>query len=89
MIPEGDCTYELVIVSYRSSRPLTRLLNAVEGASVLVVDNAAESDGVRDLTTRFGATRYLDAGGNVGFAAAANLWLKALGLRRRRRADGA
>jgi GT2 family glycosyltransferase len=73
MTPEGDCTYELVIVSYRSSRPLTRLLNAIEGASVLVVDNAAESDGVRDLTTRFSATRYLDAGGNVGFAAAANL----------------
>ncbi|HEX6233935.1 MAG TPA: glycosyltransferase [Jiangellaceae bacterium] len=69
----SDCSYELVIVSYRSSRPLARLLNAVEGASVLVVDNAAGSDGVRDLTTRFSAARYLNAGGNVGFAAAANL----------------
>jgi N-acetylglucosaminyl-diphospho-decaprenol L-rhamnosyltransferase len=73
MTPEGHCTYELVIVSYRSSRPLYRLLKAVEGASVLVVDNAAEADGVRDLTTRHSAIRYLDAGGNVGFAAAANL----------------
>jgi N-acetylglucosaminyl-diphospho-decaprenol L-rhamnosyltransferase len=73
MTSEGDCTYELVIVSYRSTRPLKRLLNAVEGASVLVVDNAAGADGVRDLTTRYSAVRYLDAGGNVGFAAAANL----------------
>jgi GT2 family glycosyltransferase len=73
MTPEGDCTFELVIVSYRSTRPLTRLLDAVEGTSVLVVDNAAEADGVRDLTTRHSAIRYLDAGGNVGFAAAANL----------------
>src|SRR5215207_6463032 len=73
MVPDRDCTYELVVVSYRSRRPLSRLLDAVEGMPVVVVDNAADVDGVNELTTTREAVRYLDAGGNLGFAAAANL----------------
>ena len=73
MAPDSDCTYELVVVSYRSRRPLARLLDAVDGVRVVVVDNAADVDGVRDLVNAHTAVRYLDAGGNVGFAAAANL----------------
>jgi N-acetylglucosaminyl-diphospho-decaprenol L-rhamnosyltransferase len=72
-VPEGNCTYELVVVSYRSGRPLSRLLDAVEGTSVVVVDNGAGVDGVPDLAAQHDGVRYLDAGGNVGFAAAANL----------------
>ena len=67
------CTYELVVVSYRSRQPLSRLLDAVDGVPVVVVDNAAEVDGVSDLIEKHAAVRYIDAGSNIGFAAAANL----------------
>jgi N-acetylglucosaminyl-diphospho-decaprenol L-rhamnosyltransferase len=67
-----DCDYEIIIVSYRSRAPLSRLLDVLDGEKVVVVDNAARTDPVRDLTSAHGA-RYLDPGENVGFAAAANL----------------
>jgi GT2 family glycosyltransferase len=72
-MPDDVRSYELVVVSYRSRQPLSRLLDAVDGVPVVVVDNAANAHGVRDLTAGRPAVRYLDAGGNVGFAAAANL----------------
>jgi GT2 family glycosyltransferase len=72
-MPDDVVPYELVVVSYRSRQPLSRLLDAVAGVPVVVVDNASDADGVRDLTAGRSAVRYLDAGGNVGFAAAANL----------------
>jgi GT2 family glycosyltransferase len=67
-----DCDYEIVIVSYRSRAPLSRLLDALVGEKVVVVDNAARVEPVRDLTSAHDAA-YVDPGGNVGFAAAANL----------------
>jgi N-acetylglucosaminyl-diphospho-decaprenol L-rhamnosyltransferase len=72
ILERADCTYEIVIVSYRSRGPLSTLLAELHGKPVVVVDNAARIEPVRDLTTKYGA-RYLDPGENVGFAAAANL----------------
>src|SRR5215204_4780741 len=67
-----DCDYEVVVVSYRSRAPLSRLLDILEGAKVVVVDNAARTEPVRDLALSHGA-KYVDPGRNVGFAVAANL----------------
>jgi N-acetylglucosaminyl-diphospho-decaprenol L-rhamnosyltransferase len=72
-VADPGCRYELVVVSYRSRQPLSRLLAAVDGVPVIVVDNAADIDGVQDLTSTRSSVRYVDAHGNLGFAAAANL----------------
>jgi N-acetylglucosaminyl-diphospho-decaprenol L-rhamnosyltransferase len=73
MVHDRQCTYELVVVSYHSRKPLCRLLDAVDGVPVVVVDNAANVDGIKDVTSTRTAVRYVDARENVGFAGAANL----------------
>ncbi|MGH3923340.1 MAG: glycosyltransferase, partial [Pseudonocardiaceae bacterium] len=66
--------YEVVVVAYRSRRPLTQLLASLPADIPLtLVDNSADQDPVRDLLEGRSAGTYIDAGGNVGFAAAANL----------------
>lgn len=77
MTTGDNYTYELVIVSYLSRLPLKRLLDAVDGVSVIIVDNASGEDRIIDYATGRANVRYIDSGGNLGFAAAANLGVTA------------
>jgi N-acetylglucosaminyl-diphospho-decaprenol L-rhamnosyltransferase len=72
MVADEAVTYDIVIVSYRSGECLSTLLPALQGQHVIVVDNAAGPDAVRDVALEYGA-RYVDVGQNVGFAKAANI----------------
>lgn len=68
-----------VVVAYGAPGELEHCLETLGGeVPVLVVDNSS-SDGVREVTTRAGAS-YRDAGENVGFAAAVNVALAELDL---------
>lgn len=70
-------SYELVIVHYRGAAVLDAVLRRLPTqVPVIVVDNSAATAPVRDLTALRPGTRYIDTGGNVGFAAAANLGAK-------------
>ncbi len=67
-------SYEVVVVVYQSRAPLTSFLESLgSGASVIVVNNSAEIDDLDDLVRRFPNVRHVDAGGNLGFSAGANL----------------
>jgi GT2 family glycosyltransferase len=66
---------EIVVVAYHGAPDLERCLQRVGGAhSITVVDNS-RSDQVRSVVERARA-RYVDAGGNIGFARAVNLALR-------------
>jgi N-acetylglucosaminyl-diphospho-decaprenol L-rhamnosyltransferase len=70
----GTDTYEVVIVAYQSRDPLTSFLESLgTGPSAIVIDNSVEIDDLRDLLQRFPNVRHIDAGGNLGFSAGANL----------------
>ena len=70
----GDKSYEVVVVAYQSRVPLKYFLESLgSGPSVIVVDNSIEIDDLEDLCRRFPNVRHLDAGGNLGFSAGANL----------------
>jgi N-acetylglucosaminyl-diphospho-decaprenol L-rhamnosyltransferase len=69
-----DAGYEVVVVAYQSRAPLTSFLESLgSGPSVIVVDNSIEVDDLGDLAQRFPNVRHVDAGGNLGFSAGANL----------------
>jgi len=71
----------VVVVAYGSPDLLERCLTALgHELPVLVIDNSS-SDEVREIAAR-DSCRYLDSGGNVGFAAAVNLALDVLGPKR-------
>jgi len=75
-LPAGTTTrsYELLVVTYRSRRQLEQMLRSVPAdAALAVVDNARGIDHVEDLLDRRPHARYLDSGGDAGFARAANL----------------
>lgn len=73
----GGNRYEVVVVAYRSRAPLRNFLEALGNAiPVIVVDNSANVDDLADLTRRFPNLRHIDAGGNLGFSAGANLGAK-------------
>ena len=67
-------TYTIVVVAYRSRGPLTRFLEGLRGGiPVVVVDNSADEDDLRDLAERHPGVWVVDAGANLGFSAGANL----------------
>lgn len=69
-----DASYEVVVVAYQSRIPLTSFLESLgSGPSVIVVDNSIEIDDLGDLSQRFPNVRHVDAGGNLGFSAGANI----------------
>lgn len=71
---ENPRSYEVVVVAYKSREPLTKFLeNLGSGVPVIVVDNSVEIDDLTDLAQRFENVRCIDAGGNLGFSAGANL----------------
>ncbi len=71
----------IIIVSHNTRELLSECLTSVdrEGDSVtsevVVVDNASSDGTMNLLPARFPRVRFLDAGGNIGFAAANNLGL--------------
>jgi N-acetylglucosaminyl-diphospho-decaprenol L-rhamnosyltransferase len=70
--------YEIVVVAYRSRRPLEDLLASLPGTRIIVVDNSSDLEDLSDLMARHPQVTYLDSGGNLGFAAAANLGASAV-----------
>ena len=73
----------IVIVSFNAREDLARALTSLRDAppsiphEVVVVDNAS-TDGAPDIAReRFPAVRVIDAGGNLGFARANNLGIRA------------
>jgi N-acetylglucosaminyl-diphospho-decaprenol L-rhamnosyltransferase len=81
--PGNGPALTVVVVTYNSAPVLPGLfasldlgLEGVDGIEVVVVDNAS-SDGSADLARRLvPAATVVDAGGNVGYAAAINLGLR-------------
>jgi N-acetylglucosaminyl-diphospho-decaprenol L-rhamnosyltransferase len=70
----GSGSFEVVVIAFQSRAPLAGFLNSLgTGPSVMVVDNSVELDDLSDLLRRFPNVRHIDAGGNLGFSAAANL----------------
>ncbi|HMR48167.1 MAG TPA: glycosyltransferase family 2 protein [Arachnia sp.] len=64
---------EIVLVSYKSRHHVEELLSTWPAdLAVAVVDNAGNSDGLRELAGERATVRYLD-GGSQGFGRAANL----------------
>lgn len=68
--------YELVAVSYLSADNLRHTLAPLPNIPLLVVDNARNADGVRELVESRPNSRYVDSGGGKGYAKAANLGLR-------------
>lgn len=67
-------TYTVVVVAYRSRSPLERFLDGIGGdVPVVVVNNSSDEDALSDLADRYPGVRVVDAGGNLGFSAGANL----------------
>jgi GT2 family glycosyltransferase len=72
----------IVIVSYNARQDLERclasLVDQAPAASheIVVVDNGS-SDGSREAASRWSGVRVIDAGANLGFAAANNLGIRA------------
>ncbi|PRY16019.1 glycosyltransferase family 2 protein [Kineococcus rhizosphaerae] len=65
---------ELVLVSYKSAHQISGLLAGLPAdLPVVVVDNARNSDGVREVVEARPLGRYVDSGGGKGFAKAANM----------------
>ncbi len=75
------CQYDLsiVIVSFNTREVLRRCLNTLAteakqlSVEVLVVDNASRDGSIEMVASEFPHVRVLQAGGNLGFAAANNL----------------
>lgn len=66
-------TYTVVVVAYRSRAPLLRFLDGLQNVPTIVVDNSSEEDDLSDLGAQYAFVTVVDAGGNVGFSAGANL----------------
>lgn len=78
MIPFGRDDFEVVLVPYLSRAPLEKLLDHLpESMRVVVVDNSADQEDLSELIAQHPNVRHLDSGGNLGFAAAANLGAEA------------
>jgi N-acetylglucosaminyl-diphospho-decaprenol L-rhamnosyltransferase len=72
-----DRDYEVIAVSYLSANNLRQLLAQLpEDVPIVVVDNAGNADGARELVESRPHGRYLDSGGGKGYAKAANLGLR-------------
>ncbi|GAB7192719.1 glycosyltransferase family 2 protein [Kineococcus sp. NUM-3379] len=76
----GRFDVELVLVSYRSAPQIQGLLEGLPvDLPVVVVDNAQNVDGVRELVEARPHGRYVDSGGGKGFARAANMGARTSG----------
>lgn len=69
-----DHDFIVVVVAYRSREPLVGFLDSI-GAEipVVVVNNSMAEDDLRDLIDPRDNVSQVDAGGNLGFSAGANL----------------
>lgn len=73
----------IVIVSYNTRTDLARCLQSLADTpaavplEVVVVDNASEDGSTELVRMRFPAVRLIEAGGNLGFARANNLGIRA------------
>lgn len=66
--------YTVVVVAYRSRDPLTGFLESIgQNVPVLIVNNSMDEDDLADLVQQHANVSQVDAGGNIGFSAAANL----------------
>lgn len=66
-------SYTVVVIAYRSRAVLEPFLQHLgAGVPVIVVDNSSDEDDLSDLATASDVT-VVDAGGNVGFSAGANI----------------
>lgn len=73
MLPE----FELIVMIYKSRRVLGSFLECVgTNLPVVLVDNSYHEEDVSDILTGFPNVRHIDAGGNIGFSAAANIGAK-------------
>jgi len=74
--PAAPISATVVTVAFRSGPALLRLLDSLEGQNgleeVLVADNGGGGEEI-DAARRRSGVRVIDAGGNIGFAAASNL----------------
>ena len=72
----------IVIVSYNTREDLARCLDSLHGSppaathEIVVVDNGS-TDGSADTVRRFPNVRLIESGGNVGFARANNIGIRA------------
>jgi GT2 family glycosyltransferase len=70
----ASARFDVVVIAYLSREPLTSFLESLgTRTSVIVVDNSTETDDLSDLSQRFPNVKHVDAGGNLGFSAGANL----------------
>ena len=80
------CDLGIIIVSWNVSALLERCLNSIfasEGAfqyRVVVVDNASSDDSVEMINSRYQQAELLTNETNVGYSAANNMGLRALGF---------
>jgi hypothetical protein len=66
--------FEIIVVSYHSRSQILGLLrNLPPALPVALVDNAQGADGLAELAAGRPNCRYVDTGGDAGFARAANL----------------
>lgn len=76
VVPQPTATYdyELLVVTYKSRGQLEQMLATVpHDLPLAIVDNARGVDHVEELLNGRSHARYLDSGGDAGFARAANL----------------
>lgn len=67
-------SFEVIVIAYQSRVPLTSFLESLgTGPRVIVTDNSVALDDLSDLLRKFPNVRHVDAGGNLGFSAGANL----------------
>lgn len=78
MTAANHTTFDVVVVVYRGREAVTALLECLdESVPVIVVDNSRAADNLADLSERFVNVRTVDAGGNLGFSAGANVGAEA------------
>lgn len=82
-LAEGDCT--AVIVSWNCREHLARCLSSISESapemSVIVVDNASTDGTPETVRDSFPGVKLIEAGSNLGFAAANNIGASAAGTR--------
>jgi N-acetylglucosaminyl-diphospho-decaprenol L-rhamnosyltransferase len=70
--------YAVVTVAYRSRALLAGMFERMPPPTpIIVVDNSAGEEDIRDLVAARPGATYIDAGGNIGFGAACNLAARA------------
>ena len=73
----GAIRYTVVVVAYRSLRPLERFLAGLDrSVAVVIVDNSSSEEDLMVLTHDHPNVAIVDAGGNVGFSAGANIGVR-------------